>query len=712
MSSPRSGGWGGTLASIAIAAVTCCAAGTAGAANDLDLLLSPTWSPEVEAAIASARSANGLAPAKGQATFSDVADYSRGASCVDCTGANVVEVEANCGTPTDNTNGGCNYAGNLMTPISIGDKICAGASAFGSIRDLDWYSFTLTSTTTVTFTINANFPTLNYITTADCAFGIVFNNFTGPCVPNQVTATLPAGNYVAIAAIDGFDGLPCNTPYTATLCLGGEECGGVVDPCDEDTTAPVILDCPDSFTTTCNIEGGFFFSYTPTVDETCPYEVSYSWTNPIPYGENELTVTVTDQAGNQDSCSFTVTVVPDPKDPFRGYSDPVLDGWVREPDLVNMVEGPINTKASTFDVGDDSANWGRRSILSFDTSSIPDDATITAARIRLTRSTVSGTPTVLGSLMLDMGSGLIGAGAAVEPTDYDLAAAAFTDVASSFPYPAANSYTTFAELGAYYAAGISKTGLTQFRVRFNSESDDDNGADFISFYSGEAGTTVRPELIVEFYSESCLPCYSGLPCGSPTTVTLWSTPAEDGGLMESHFTSEVGGTANAGATTSPVGDTAQRQQLQVLLNFDTSSIPFDAIIDSAELRVYRASATGSWASFGPIWVGMRNPCAMPWWYGGSGAFEAIDFQAISSAAPVATLTVPASNTYTSAFLNPAGLAAINRAGMTQMKLYYPTTDDGDAVSDQVQIGTGNYGLTSPGRPRLVVTYRFACLVRD
>ena len=109
---------------------------------------------------------------------------------------------------------------------------------------------------------------------------------------------------------------------------------------------------------------------------------------------------------------------------------------------------------------------------------------------------------------------------------------------------------------------------------------------------------------------------------------------------------------------------------------------------------------------------MRNPCAMPWWYGASGALEAIDFQAINSATPVATLTVPASNTYTSAFLNPAGLAAMNRAGMTQMKLYYPTTDDGDAVSDQVQIGTGNYGLTSPGRPRLVVTYRQACLVRN
>lgn len=712
MNTPRSGGWRGALPSLAIAALACCAAAPVGAAGDKDLLLSPTWSPEVEAAIAAARSSTAGAPTRGQAVVGESSGLSRGALCFDCSGANVVESEPNCGTPIDTLNGGCNYPGNLMSPIAIGDKICAGASAIGGTRDLDWYSFSVASTTTVTFTVNAEFPTLNFIAPADCNFAFYFNNFTGPCVPNQVTATLPAGNYVAIAAPDMFSGLPCNTPYSATLCFFGEDCGGIVDPCDEDTTAPVILDCPSSFTTTCNTEGGFNFDYTPSVEETCPYQVAQSWTNPLPFGENHLSVTVTDQAGNSDSCEFTITVVPDPKEPFRGFSDGQLDGWVREPDLVNMIEGPVNTKASTFDVGDDAANWGRRSILSFDTSSIPDDATITSARIRLTRSTVAGNTAPLDILLLDMGGPLIGSSPAVEPSDYDLAMAANLNVATSFPIPGGNGHTVFAEIGSPAFTSISRTGLTQFRVRFANESDDDNGADFISFYSGEAGSTVRPELIVEFYSESCSPCPSSTPCGGPVVVTLWSTPAEDGGLMESHYTSEVGGTANAGATTSPVGDMASRQQLQLLLNFDTSSIPVDATITSAELRVYRASATGSWASFGPIWVGMRNPCAMAWWYGASGALELADFQAFSSVAPVATLTVPSTNTYTSSLLSAAGLAAINRGGMTQMKLYYPTPDDGDAVADQVQIGTGNYGMVSPGRPRLVVTYEPGCLTRN
>lgn len=490
----------------------------------------------------------------------------------------------------------------------------------------------------------------------------------------------------------------------------------VVDPCDTETTDPIILNCPSDFTTTCNGDGGFYFNYYPDVLEDCSYNYELSWTNPIPYGVNPLSVTVTDQAGNVTTCEFTVTVVPDPKDPYRRYSIGQHDGWVREPDMVNMIEGPVNTKASTFDVGDGSDNWGRRGVLSFDTSGVPANATITAAYLRLTRSTAAGNTTPLGRLILDMGpngappargggGAYIGPNALLEPIDYLLEAALNLDVAPSFPVPAANNYTSFAYVDSAFYDAIDRTGLTQFRVRFENESDDDNQNDFISFHSGDStSSVVRPELVIEYYVEDCQPCGPVNACDAPVAATFWSTPAEDGGLMESHFTSEVGGTANSGATSSPVGDSASRQQHMVLLNFDTSSIPSDALITSAELRVFRVSATGGWSAFGPIWVGMRNPCSMPWWYGASGLLAASDFEAINSISPVGTLTVPSTNTYTSTFLSPAGLAAINRGGVTQMKLFYPTADDGDAISDQVQLATGNYGATSPGRPRLVVTY--------
>ncbi len=514
---------------------------------------------------------------------------------------------------------------------------------------------------------------------------------------------------------DSFDCSDLGTPVVVTLTVTDESDN--VSTCQttvtvEDCQDPVINNCPSGFTTTCNTQGGYDLDFTPTVTDNCGWTYEVSPPNPVPFGTNVVTVTVTDAGGNTDECSFEVTVVPEVKDPWRAYSIPAEDGWVRETDFVNLIEGPVNSKAQTLDVGDDAQNWGRRGILSFDTSGIPASATITGARIRLTRASLTGNVSGLGSLVLDMAaggassrggcSGFINA-ATLESADYHETETLALDVASSFPAPGGNGFTTFVEIDPAYFDLLDRNCRTQFRFGFATESDDDGTADYIAFHSGEAGVTVRPELIVEYYDDSCTPCAPGLGC-APVTVTLWSTAPEDGGLMESHWTSGVGGTASAGAASSPVGDTSQRQQLQVLLNFDTSSIPVDAVVTSAELRVYRSSATGGWAAFGPLLVGMRNPCSMPWWYGGSGALEAIDFQAFSPVVPAGSLTIPASNTYTSTFLNPAGLAAINRGGPTQMKLFFASGDDGDSASDQVQIATGNYGPTSPGRPRLVVTY--------
>jgi hypothetical protein len=107
---------------------------------------------------------------------------------------------------------------------------------------------------------------------------------------------------------------------------------------------------------------------------------------------------------------------------------------------------------------------------------------------------------------------------------------------------------------------------------------------------------------------------------------------------------------------------------------------------------------------------MRNPylSGTSGNFGSSAALEAADFQAFAHFPAVATLTVPASNTYTATTLNPSGLLAINKGGATQMRVRFTLPDDGDFLADQVNFGTGNFGATSPGRPRLVVTYMTPC----
>jgi hypothetical protein len=46
---------------------------------------------------------------------------------------------------------------------------------------------------------------------------------------------------------------------------------------------------------------------------------------------------------------------------------------------------------------------------------------------------------------------------------------------------------------------LNLTGVTQFRLRFSKDDNNDRGADFLKFYSGNAATaSFRPVLIVEY----------------------------------------------------------------------------------------------------------------------------------------------------------------------------------------------------------------------
>ncbi|MCQ3939413.1 MAG: hypothetical protein DPW18_20570, partial [Chloroflexi bacterium] len=46
---------------------------------------------------------------------------------------------------------------------------------------------------------------------------------------------------------------------------------------------------------------------------------------------------------------------------------------------------------------------------------------------------------------------------------------------------------------------INRTGTTQFRIYFVLDDNNDFGADFMRFYSGDASAARRPRLIVEYY---------------------------------------------------------------------------------------------------------------------------------------------------------------------------------------------------------------------
>jgi hypothetical protein len=56
-----------------------------------------------------------------------------------------------------------------------------------------------------------------------------------------------------------------------------------------------------------------------------------------------------------------------------------------------------------------------------------------------------------------------------------------------------------ATLDAAGLAALNKTGVTQLRVRFQIDDDDDAAADYLGYYSGENATSAnRPQLVVTY----------------------------------------------------------------------------------------------------------------------------------------------------------------------------------------------------------------------
>jgi hypothetical protein len=177
------------------------------------------------------------------------------------------------------------------------------------------------------------------------------------------------------------------------------------------------------------------------------------------------------------------------------------DGWVLESGETTNAGGSIDATASTTSAlraGDNNQDRQYRTVVSFDTSSIPDGATILSATLRLRRGTLSGTNpfTTHGTCWADVQTGSFSGSTTLQTGDFQAAATAVQ--AASLSNAAANGDWSQGSLSAAGLAAISKTGTTQLRVYFNLDDNDDTGNDYIGYYSGEATSANRPQLVVTY----------------------------------------------------------------------------------------------------------------------------------------------------------------------------------------------------------------------
>lgn len=199
-------------------------------------------------------------------------------------------------------------------------------------------------------------------------------------------------------------------------------------------------------------------------DTGAPYSTTWATTS-VANGAHALSAKAYDAAGNVAADEDTTVTVSNGSGGTTSLvlnNDDANDGYVK---ANSDGSSPAVGTFSTLALGRGTDGKLNRAVLSFDTSAIPDGATITRAYITVAFSSASGDPWANptgNTLVLDVKNGCYG-GCAIETGDWAAAATAAA-VANVLKWTSGSTSST--DFNAAGLAAISKTGSTQVRLRF------------------------------------------------------------------------------------------------------------------------------------------------------------------------------------------------------------------------------------------------------
>lgn len=173
------------------------------------------------------------------------------------------------------------------------------------------------------------------------------------------------------------------------------------------------------------------------------------------------------------------------------------DGWILESTETSNTGGSKSNTTSIFRLGDDASNRQYRAVLSFDSSPLPDNAVITSVTLKLKYAGQYGTNpfSTHGKLLADVIQGAYKNNPALQLGDFSAVssknkALIFSNIKVGNWYLQAFNPTDFQY--------INLSGITQFRLRFSKDDNNDFGADYLKIYSGDTATD-QSQLLIEYY---------------------------------------------------------------------------------------------------------------------------------------------------------------------------------------------------------------------
>jgi basic membrane protein A len=177
------------------------------------------------------------------------------------------------------------------------------------------------------------------------------------------------------------------------------------------------------------------------------------------------------------------------------------DGWILESGETANKGGTLNSAATTLYLGDNAQKKQYRSLLSFSTKALPDNAVITKITLKVKKQSIVGGGNPVNTFqgfMVDIKKGFFGTAAGLQAVD--------------FQATANKSYGPFKPTlsGGWYAINLTPAkayinklatggGVTQVRLRFKLDDNNNATANYLKLYSGNAPAASRPQLIVEYY---------------------------------------------------------------------------------------------------------------------------------------------------------------------------------------------------------------------
>lgn len=179
-------------------------------------------------------------------------------------------------------------------------------------------------------------------------------------------------------------------------------------------------------------------------------------------------------------------------------SGAINDGVILESSENSNVGSNLNATTHSLPLGDNAGRRQYRVILSFNTADLPDNAVILSVVLKVKQKEITGTNpfTTHGQLVADIRSGAFNGRNALELADF--ASSASKNSIIKFSSTTVNGWYSkgMNSLGFLF---MNKIGITQFRLRFTIDDDNDTEMDTLRIFSGDGAGNERPRLVVQYF---------------------------------------------------------------------------------------------------------------------------------------------------------------------------------------------------------------------